>query len=49
MAAVTVTAWTLYRFKLRIFLAPMRRRPLVAVALVLIAIVALGGMIFDAR
>ncbi len=44
MAAVTVTAWTLYRFKLRIFLAPMRRHPLVAVALVLIAIVALGGM-----
>lgn len=41
---MTVTVWTLYRQKLRIFLAPMRRHPAAAVALVLLALLLVGGM-----
>ena len=44
MASLTVTVWTLYRFKLGVFLAPMRRHPLIIVALAFVAILGLAGM-----
>jgi hypothetical protein len=42
-AAMTVSAWTLYRFKLQMFLAPIRRHPVAAVALVPLAALVLAG------
>lgn len=41
---MTVGAWTLYRGKLRLFLAPVRRHPVVVAVLILVAVALLAGM-----